>query len=435
MLNSILVQQLLGFWVTFASQFTTMVYIIRSLVTVALLILIDYYAFQAWKTATKPYDGLKWIFWLASGLAYAMMLASLILVLNGTRNADIFHTTMTIMLALYVPKLFVVFVLMGEDLWRLGEGVWMKFSSSSSSESFLPSRRKFVSQLAFGLASIPFLGIIYGSLYGKYKFRVNRQNLYFDDLPPAFDGFKIAQLSDLHVGSFDSKEEVLRGLEMLNAEKPDVTLFTGDLVNNEAVEMDGWFDVFSQIKSKIGNFSILGNHDYGDYVIWGSAREKRENFAQVVAAHEKIGFQLLRNEAVELKRGEEAIYISGVENWGKPPFPQYGDLDAATEKIPEGGFTVLMSHDPSHFDEQVKNHKANIPLTLSGHTHGMQFGIEIPGFIRWSPVKYRYPKWAGLYQEKNRYLYVNRGFGHIGYRGRVGIWPEITIITLKKKTA
>lgn len=414
------------------SQNSNMIFIVRSLVTVALLFLIDYYAFQAWRTATRPYDALRWLFWIASGVAYAMMLASLIAVLNGTRNAEIFHTTMTILLALYVPKLFVVFFMIGEDVWRLFEGIWLKIFGDASQETFLPSRRKFVSQLAFGLAAFPFLGIIYGSLKGKYKFKVHRQELKFKDLPEAFDGFTIAQLSDIHTGSFDSEEEVARGIAMLNNEHPDVVLFTGDLVNNEASEMDGWIDTFSKIQSKVGNFSVLGNHDYGDYVIWPSAKEKRDNFNKVCEAHEKIGFELLRNQTVELKRGDDAIYIAGVENWGKPPFPQYGDLEAAIEKVPQDGFTVLMSHDPSHFDEQIKQNTKKVHLTLSGHTHGMQFGIEIPGFIRWSPVKYRYPKWAGLYEENQRYLYVNRGFGHLGYRGRVGIWPEITIITLRK---
>lgn len=422
--------------VTFARSITTsMTYIIRSIITIALLILIDYYAFQAWKTVTKNHEQLRWIFWVVTAFAFAMLLASLVVVLNGTRNSEVFHYTMTVLLIIYVPKLIVCFGMFGEDLWRVGEGVVGYFRGSNDQHStFMPKRRQFVSQLVLGIAAIPFLSILYGTWKGKYRFQVLRETLEFDDLPDAFDGFKVAQISDLHTGSFDSKDEVLRGLQMINEANPDVVLFTGDLVNNQAIEMDGWTDVYRSIRSKVGKFSVLGNHDYGDYVVWGSAQEKRDNFQAVCNVHEAIDFQLLRNEAVELKRGNDAIYIAGVENWGKPPFPQYGDLQAAIDRIPKDGFTLLMSHDPSHFDEQVKNHSKHIHLTMSGHTHGMQFGVEIPGWIKWSPVKFRYPKWAGLYTENNRHLYVNRGFGHIGFLGRVGIWPEITVITLKKKS-
>lgn len=411
-----------------------MTYIIRSIFTIALLVLIDYYAYQAWKTVTRNNDSIKWMFWVATGLAFAMLLASIVVVLNGTRNSEIFHHTMTVLLAIYVPKIFVCFWMFGEDIWRVGVAFFENLKSSNTSRtSFLPDRRLFVSQLAFAFAAIPFLSILYGSWKGKYRFNVVKQTLEFDDLPEAFDGFKVVQISDLHTGSFDSKDEVIRGLELINSLSPDVVLFTGDLVNNDAAEMDGWIPVYKKIKAKVGKFSVLGNHDYGDYIPWPSAQAKRENFQKICQSHDDMGFQLLRNETIELTRGNDAIYISGVENWGKPPFPQYGDLDAAYEKVPDNGFKLLMSHDPSHFDEQVKHFSKNIHVTFSGHTHGMQFGVEIPGWFKWSPVKYRYPKWAGLYEEANKYLYVNRGFGHIGFHGRVGIWPEITLMTLKRK--
>lgn len=411
-----------------------MTYIIRSILTIALLVLIDYYAYQAWKTVTRNNESIRWVFWVATALAFAMLLASIVVVLNGTRNADIFHHTMTVLLAIYVPKIFVCFWMFGEDVWRVGVAFFERLTSSNTSKStFLPDRRLFVSQLAFAFAALPFLSILYGSWKGKYRFNVVKQTLEFDDLPEAFDGFKVVQISDLHTGSFDSKEEVLRGLELINNLSADVVLFTGDLVNNDAAEMEGWISVYQTIKAKVGKFSVLGNHDYGDYIAWPSAQAKRENFQKICQSHEDIGFQLLRNETVELSRGDDSIYISGVENWGKPPFPQYGDLDATFEKVPDDGFKLLLSHDPSHFDEQVKQHPKNIHVTFSGHTHGMQFGVEIPGWFKWSPVKYRYPKWAGLYREANKYLYVNRGFGHIGYHGRVGIWPEITLMTLKRK--
>jgi uncharacterized protein len=411
-----------------------MTYIIRSLLTVALLVLIDYYAFQAWKTVTRNHENYRWIFWMASGVAYALLLASLVSVVNGTRNSDLFHYTVTVMLALYIPKIFVCIWMFGEDIWRFAEGVTGYFGGKeNASQSFIPSRRTFVSQLALAFAAIPFLSIMYGAWKGKYRFKIHRFELEFDDLPEAFDGFKVAQISDLHTGSFDSKEDVSRGLEMMNAEQPDVVFFTGDIVNNEVVELNGWEDIFRRIKARTGKFSILGNHDYGDYIAWPSAKAKRENFQGICDFHNTIDFQLLRNEAVELKRGKDALYIAGVDNWGKPPFPQHGDLVAAMDKIPDNAFTLLMSHDPSHFDEEIKKYPKKAHITFSGHTHGMQMGVEIPGWFKWSPVKFRYSKWAGLYSENNRYLYVNRGFGHIGFHGRVGIWPEITIITLRKK--
>ena len=409
-----------------------MTYIIRSLLTVALLVLIDYYAFQAWKTVTRNHENYRWVFWVASGVAYALLLATLVAVVNGSRNGDLFHYTVTVMLALYIPKIFVCVWMFGEDIWRFAEGS-VRYFGNKDNPSFMPSRRVFVSQLALGFAALPFLSILYGVWKGKYRFTVHRKELEFDDLPAAFDGFKVAQISDMHTGSFDSKEDVLRGLEMMNAEQPDVVFFTGDMVNNEATELDGWESVFRNIKAKVGKFSILGNHDYGDYIAWPSAQAKRDNFQGVCDFHHAIDFQLLRNEAVELKRGEDALYIAGVDNWGKPPFPQHGDLTAAMKNIPDKAFTLLMSHDPSHFDEEVKQFPQKAHITFSGHTHGMQMGVEIPGWFKWSPVKFRYAKWAGLYSENNRYLYVNRGFGHIGFHGRVGIWPEITIITLRKK--
>ncbi|MCC5915837.1 MAG: metallophosphoesterase [Cryomorphaceae bacterium] len=409
-----------------------MTYILRSVFTILLLIAIDYYAYQAWKVITRNHPGFRWIFWAGTVLVFALMLAALVMVVNGTRNSTLFNYMVIASLTLYVPKLLVCGFMFGEDVWRFFEGTWQYFAGQKSS-GFMPSRRLFVSQLALGVASIPFLSIIYGAWKGKYRFRVERQELAFEDLPEAFDGFTIAQISDLHTGSFDSKEAVLEGLEMMNAENPDVVLFTGDIVNNAADELDGWGSIYQKIQAKIGKFSVLGNHDYGDYMVWPSAQAKRDNLKDLCDFQHDIGFQLLRNEAVELKRGTASIFIAGVENWGKPPFPQYGDLSEALREVPKDGFTLLMSHDPSHFDEQIKQYDNKAHITFSGHTHGMQFGVEIPGWIKWSPVKFRYPKWAGLYSENDRYLYVNRGFGHIGYHGRVGIWPEITMITLRKK--
>jgi predicted MPP superfamily phosphohydrolase len=218
---------------------------------------------------------------------------------------------------------------------------------------------------------------------------------------------------------------------MINMLKSDIVVFTGDLVNNYASEFDQWVEVFNKIEAPLGKFSILGNHDYGEYVPWDTLEEKQQNLEKLINHHANMGFNLLLNQSHILERDGQKLVIAGVENYGLPPFPQYGDLDKALTNISKEDFTVLLSHDPSHWDEKVINHSKDISLTLSGHTHGMQFGIEIPGFIKWSPVKYKYPRWAGLYQVAEKFLYVNRGFGFIGFSGRVGIWPEITKITLR----
>ncbi|MGZ3836512.1 MAG: metallophosphoesterase, partial [Mucilaginibacter sp.] len=256
--------------------------------------------------------------------------------------------------------------------------------------------------------------------------------LYFHDLPDAFDGFTITQLSDIHSGSFTSQKGVEKGVSIVNEQNSDLILFTGDLVNNLASEMDPWIPVFSQLKAPYGKFSVLGNHDYGDYVQWESKGHQSANLDRLKKVHSEIGFKLLLNEAVTIKKEDQSIALIGVENWGKGGFHKYGDLEKAAISVPDESFKILMSHDPSHWDAVTLDHDQHIHLTLSGHTHGMQFGIELFGF-KWSPIKYVYRQWAGLYEEGGKYLYVNRGFGFLGLKARVGIWPEITVITLKKE--
>ena len=282
------------------------------------------------------------------------------------------------------------------------------------------------------IAAIPFLGILHGVLIGKYRYRVMKHTLEFDDLPEEFDGFTLTQISDIHSGSFDNKKKLEYGIELINQQNSDVILFTGDLVNNQASEMEPWIETFKKLKAPMGKYSILGNHDYGDYMSWPSREAKLQNMQRLFQVHEELGFRLLRNESLPINKGNASIDLIGVENWGKG-FAQYGDLAKAASSLKEKSFKILMSHDPSHFDEQVKNFSQFIHLTLSGHTHGMQFGIEIPGFIKWSPASLRYPKWAGLYEELGRYLHVNRGFGFLAFPGRVGIWPEITVLELRRK--
>ena len=271
---------------------------------------------------------------------------------------------------------------------------------------------------------------LYGILKGKYAYRVIKHTLYFKDLPKAFDGFTITQISDVHSGSFSNAKAVQKGIDLVKAQQSDLFVFTGDLVNNKAEEIKPWIGHFSQIKAPYGQFSVLGNHDYGDYVKWPNDEVKSANLQQLKAYHHDLGFRLLLDEHVELRKDGEKIVLAGIENWGLG-FGERGDLQKALLNTTPEEFKVLLSHDPSHWEEQVKNNPSKIHLTLAGHTHGMQFGIEAFG-IKWSPVKLRYKHWAGIKEENGRFLNVNRGFGFIGFSGRVGIWPEITVIELKK---
>jgi hypothetical protein len=277
------------------------------------------------------------------------------------------------------------------------------------------------------LAGMLFLGILVGIFYGRWNWKIHRIQLSFPHFPEELKALKIVQISDIHVGSFfNNHAKVNKAIDMINSLEADFVFFTGDLVNNTASEMDGWEPVFSRITAKKGKYSILGNHDYGDYIRWEEDHHKVENLKRLIDKHREIGFTPLLNESVQL---ENDIWLLGVENWGKAPFRQSGKLAQTLEGVPDAAFKILLSHDPSHFDLEVL--ETNIDLTLSGHTHGMQFGIERFG-IKWSPVSFRYKKWAGLYQEGKQFLYVNRGFGYLGFPGRVGIYPEITEITITK---
>lgn len=287
----------------------------------------------------------------------------------------------------------------------------------------------FIEYIGFGAATALLLAILAGIIWGRWNWKTHVIELPFENLPADSDGLKIVQISDVHVGSFFNKyDKVEKAIHQINQLEADFVFFTGDLVNNLAEEMLGWEAIFSKIEAKKGKYSILGNHDYGDYVPWDKEETKNANLAKLITIHQEIGFTPLLNEAVELKPG---FWLLGVENWGTAPFRQSGKLDETLEKVPADSFKLLLSHDPSHFDEQVAE-KTDIDLTLSGHTHGMQFGIERFG-IKWSPVSFRYKKWAGLYNIGKQFLYVNRGFGYLGFPGRVGIYPEITLIKLTRK--
>ncbi len=393
--------------------------------------LIDLYALQAIRTLTKN-------FWITGIYLFVslVVIVSLYFLLNSNSSTHFSQPPISylfgIFLALMISKILVIIFMLGEDITRLISGFYFKIFTNEQN-FYIPSRRKFLSTLALGVAAIPFSALLYGMIKGKYNFKVLKYELEFADLPEAFDGFTMTQISDIHSGSFDNKNKISYAVDLINQQDSDAIFFTGDLVNNVADEMDDWKELFSNLSAKEGVFSVLGNHDYGDYVRWNSKEEKLKNLDKLKKIQSEMGWNLLLNENFYIKRKNQKIAIVGVENWGENGFKQAGDLDAACKNINDSDFKVLLSHDPSHWKSRVKNDDRNFQLTLSGHTHGMQFGIEIPGWIKWSPVKYRYENWAGIYEEKGRFINVNRGFGFLGYPGRVGIWPEITVIKLKKK--
>ena len=404
-------------------------WIIRIALLVILIFLLEFYAFQAIKTITK--NKIIRFLWIFMGLAvYVNFFYVLLTYSRVDGQTKQFQWAVGLLITVLLPKLLILFVLFGEDIVR---GVQKLISVVFDGQTKpLVGRRKFVSQLALGLASIPFASFIYGIIQGKYNYKVLKYQLTFKDLPEAFDGYTITQISDIHSGSFTNKEKIEYAVDLINQQESDLMLFTGDIVNNKADEMDNWIEVFHKLEAKEGKYSILGNHDYGDYNDWESAIEKEKNFQRVKEVHQKIGFDLLCNEHRHLERNGQKIALIGVENWGKGGFQKKGDLNLASAQIHKDEFKILMSHDPSHWDAQVKQNDFNYHLTLSGHTHGLQMGIEIPGWIKWSPSKYVYKQWAGLYEESGRFINVNRGFGYHAFPGRLGIWPEITVITLKK---
>jgi predicted MPP superfamily phosphohydrolase len=395
-----------------------------------IFIAVEVYAFQAFKVLTK--DKLyRWVWIGISVLVYIPFFVVFLTYSRAEGQTKGFQYAFSLLLVFLLPKVILLVSMFGEDVYRvLVKGFRMIGNSEVKS---MPSRRKFIAQLALGIAAIPFASFLYGVTKGKYNFKVLKYELEFDDLPEAFDGFTMTQISDIHSGSFTDKSKVQYALDLVKEQQSDLLLFTGDIVNNKAEEMDDFIDVFSELKAPYGQYSILGNHDYGDYAEWKSKTDKKANFEAIKNIHKKIGFDLLLNESRFIEKDNQRLSLVGVENWGKG-WKQAGDLEKASEQVNQEDFKILMSHDPSHWEYQVKDNDFNYQLTLSGHTHGLQMGIEIPGFIKWSPSSFIYKQWAGLYEEFGRYVNVNRGFGFHGFAGRVGIWPEITVIKLKKRT-
>jgi uncharacterized protein len=386
-------------------------------------LLLDWYAFQGLKVLASVLEIPQrilayYVFWGASLTVLAAFLMNFYKAIPTGKFTLLFNTVFNGFLTVFVTKIVFVAVLFFEDVYRAVMGLLYTY----------PERSLLLSQIAFIIACIPFFSFLFGVTRGKYHYKVRKTKLYLNDLPDQFQGFTIAQISDVHSGSLDNPKAVQRGIDLINKQQADVFVFTGDLVNNEATEIEPWIAHFRQIRAKYGKFSVLGNHDYGDYIRWGSADEKIRNLSRLKENHDKLEFKLLLDQHVLIEKGGQSLALVGVENWGIG-FGQRGDLNKALKGLSLSTVKILLSHDPSHWDAEVKNHPANIHLTLSGHTHGMQFGIELFG-MKWSPVKYRYKNWAGLAAEQGRYLYVNRGFGFLGFAGRVGIWPEITIIEL-----
>lgn len=395
------------------------------------LLVIEIYAYQAVKTLIK-------VRWMLLAYSVLSLLLLVFIVYSFTQfDRSVGQTqrtmfTMGLMLVVYLPKIVMTVILLGEDVFRLTAGAISYLIDNRSNSNFLPSRRKFVSQIGMGLAAIPFLSLIYGIFEGRYNYKVIKQAIHFPDLPDAFNGFTITQISDVHSGSFDNPEKINYAVDLVNEQNSDMILFTGDIVNTHAKEMHPWIETFNRIENpKYGKFSVLGNHDYGEYVTWPSQSDKDKNFEDIKKLYGQIGFQLLLNEHTFIEKGDDKIALVGVENWGKN-FKQAGDLKKAAQALGKEDFKILMTHDPSHWNEVVQHDDKHFQLTLSGHTHGMQFGIEIPGYFKWSLAQYVYKQWAGLYENLGRYVYVNRGFGFHAYPGRVGIMPEITVIQLIK---
>jgi len=400
------------------------------IILLAVILFVEIYAFQAIKTLTKN-RLIKWL-WLATALAvYINFFYTVFTTPRSAGQTHGFQYALGLLLLFLIPKIIILIVMLGEDVVRVIQKT-ISLVSSSQNEVFL-GRRSFISKIALGLASIPFAGFIYGMIQGRYNYKILKYELTFEDLPNAFDGMTITHISDIHSGSFTNKEKIQYGIDLIKEQKSDLLLFTGDIVNNKFDEMLPWIDMFKTLDAPLGKFSILGNHDYGDYVDWKSKEDKQANFEAVKQLHPKIGFDLLLNEHRYIEKDGEKIAIIGIENWGKG-FNKAGDLEKASQKVSQSDFKILMSHDPSHWELMVKEDNFNYHLTLSGHTHGLQMGIEIPGFVRWSPSQYIYKQWAGIYEEFGRYINVNRGFGYHAFPGRVGIWPEISVITLKKVT-
>lgn len=406
-------------------------------VVLVVMLLMDWYIFQVLRYVTQGLTPFWRLFVLASYVVVAIA-AALVLVFMPAIGGNNWPQTVrsyvfAVLVGLFVSKLLATVFFSIDDVRRVAQYLVTRAVQGARAEGSTTqegiSRSAFLSWLGLAAGSTLFGSLVYG-FSNKYNYTVKRLQLAYENLPTAFKGLKIVQISDIHSGSLTNPDAVQKGIEHILSLQPDIILFTGDLVNDRAVEMDRYKVLFSQLRAPMGVYSVLGNHDYGDYVQWESRAAKEQNLRDLIAVHKDMGWRLLMNEYVTLERNGAQIALIGIENWGaKANFPKYGRLSVAHKGTKDYPFKILMSHDPSHWDAEVRSAYGDIDLMLSGHTHGMQFGVEIPGF-KWSPVQYIYKQWAGLYEEGTQKLYVNRGFGFLGYPGRVGILPEITLLEL-----
>ena len=402
--------------------------------------LVDLYAFRGIRILINGLSlhwrqGITLLFWIVpiTIVVLTIIMSLQIHEVMTTTKFKLWYFLMGLFVLFYIPKLVFIVFQLSNDMVRFAGWLLARLSKPETqvaAKGLAMTRTEFLSKVGIVVAALPFLSVAHGIIRGRFNYKVKDIKLNFSHLPKSFDGFKVLQISDWHIGSFlGHSVKVKEAVDLINRQNADLILFTGDFVNNVAEEMAEFIPLLKKISAKHGVYSILGNHDYGEYVSWKSEEEHGANMQKLYNFQEQAGFTLLRNDSFILEKDGEKIGIAGVENWGLPPFKQYGDIDKAINNIQSLPFKILMSHDPSHWDAQVLN-KTDIDLTLSGHTHGMQFGINIPG-IKWSPVKWKYPRWNGLYQENSQYLYVNVGIGYIGFPGRVGFMPEITVFELK----
>lgn len=406
------------------------------LISVGFFVLIDVYVFTGVRALTehiqpsvrKMIHSIYWGFTVWSIITLLIMYSGAYTSMPGWVRTGV----LLVSFMLFLTKLFFIIFLLIDDFQRLVQWIYGLFQKDveNAATGKTISRSDFLLKVGLAISAVPFVGMTYGVLVGAHDYTVRKRKLVLKNLPKAWNGLKIVQLSDIHSGSFYNKAAVERGIELVMKQKPDIIFFTGDLVNNIASEMDDYIEVFAKLKAPFGIYSTLGNHDYGDYVGWDTPQAKQDNLNQLIGVHKKMGWDILMNEHRILKKDGAEIAILGIENWGaKGNFPKYGKMHKAypgTEHVP---VKLLLSHDPSHWDAEVLKKYKDIDVMFAGHTHGMQFGIE-KGNLKWSPVQWMYDQWAGLYEKQGQYLYVNRGFGFIGFPGRVGMPPEITVMEL-----
>ncbi|SFC19049.1 hypothetical protein SAMN05421780_103214 [Flexibacter flexilis DSM 6793] len=428
--------------------------IVILLLVVASVIFLDWYAYQTIKVAVQNWTGVGRLvvqrgYWVLSALLIVFLaLITLTRVgVLGQASEITRNIVATAFFGILLTKIFLVLFSAISDVWRVTQYAfemvqgWISTPTKAATDvaEATPAatdntitRSEFLAKTGAVVSAMPLVTMGYGILSGAHDYRVHRQKIYLPNLPKEFHGLRVGQLSDIHSGSFFNKTAVKGGVEMLLNEKPDVIFFTGDLVNNYAKEVEDYIRIFDKVKAPLGVYSVLGNHDYSDYVAWDSAEAKRRNLQDLMHAHKLMGWHLLNDEHIFLEQNKEKLAVIGIQNWGaKGNFPKYGNLHKAHAGTEEAPVKLLLSHDPSHWDAQVRKEFKDIDLMMAGHTHGMQFGIETE-FFKWSPVQYMYKQWAGLYTEGNQHLYVNRGFGYLGFPGRIGILPEITVFELCK---